>query len=150
MYFEFRDALLHTSVVMSGSLNYCCLPISPKLSGHSPLTSGINEGFLLKELLLTGYFLNLTDACVGKPRYQQFLEYSDKPHSHCPLPLSFNLNFNRLSACPNSSTCCLVIGCLDISLDNQFNGWLVNVCTHEAWIPAYQTHIYSYTFVYTA
>lgn len=72
MYFEFRDALLHTSVVMSGSLNYCCLPVSLKLSGHSPLTSGINEGFLLKELLLTGYFLftsssvNPRDRCAGK------------------------------------------------------------------------------------
>ena len=68
-----RDALLHTSVVMSGYLSYCCLSISPNQSDHSPLTSGINKAFSPTELLLTGYFLffrpfsvNPRDGCAGK------------------------------------------------------------------------------------
>ncbi len=49
----FRDALLHTSVIMS----YCCLAISSK-SGHSPLTSGKKKKKKKStELPLTGYFL---------------------------------------------------------------------------------------------
>ncbi len=42
---EFRDALLHTSVVTSGYLRYCCFLINSNKSGHSPLTSGINKAF---------------------------------------------------------------------------------------------------------
>lgn len=48
--------LLHTLVVKSGYLSYCCLPVTSKQSGHSSLTSGINKAFLLKELPLTGSF----------------------------------------------------------------------------------------------
>ena len=53
----FRDALLHTTVVMCGYLHYCHLPVSFDQSGPSPLTSLINNTFLPAELLLTGCFL---------------------------------------------------------------------------------------------
>ena len=33
----FRDALLHTTVAMSGYLHYCYLPVSFDQSGHSPV-----------------------------------------------------------------------------------------------------------------
>ena len=39
----FRDALLHTTVVMCGYLCYCHLPVSFDQSGPSPLTSLINK-----------------------------------------------------------------------------------------------------------
>ncbi len=35
----FRDGILHTLVVTSGCLCYCCLSIISKQSAHSPLTS---------------------------------------------------------------------------------------------------------------
>ena len=35
----FRDALLHTTVLMCGYLCYCHLPVSFDQSGPSPLTS---------------------------------------------------------------------------------------------------------------
>ena len=69
----FRDALLHTTVVMCGYLNYCHLPVSFDQSGPSPLTSLINKHFCPPELLLTGCFLffasfsaNSRDCCVWK------------------------------------------------------------------------------------
>ncbi len=34
-----RDGILHSSVVTSGYLSYCCLSIISKQSAHSPLTS---------------------------------------------------------------------------------------------------------------
>lgn len=50
-----------------------CLPFRLKQSGHSLQASGINKSFLLRELLLTGYFLffgpfsiNPRDGPVGK------------------------------------------------------------------------------------
>ena len=54
----FRDALLHTTVVMCGYLRYCHLPVSFDQSGSSPspLTSLINNTFLPAEPLLTGCF----------------------------------------------------------------------------------------------
>ena len=55
----FRDALLHTTVVMCGYLHYCHLPVSFDQSGPSPLTSLINKAFLPTELLLTGCFFCL-------------------------------------------------------------------------------------------
>ncbi len=68
---EFRDALLHTSVVTSGYLRYCCFLINSNKSGHSPLTSGINKAFSPTELPLTGYFvffgpfsINPRDCCA--------------------------------------------------------------------------------------
>lgn len=56
MFRAFRDALLHTLVVTSDCLNYCCLHISSKQSGHSPLTSDINRAFSARGLMLAGYF----------------------------------------------------------------------------------------------
>ncbi len=53
----FRDGLLHTLVVTSGYLSYCCLSIISNQPGHSPLTSGIDKVFSPRELPLTGYFL---------------------------------------------------------------------------------------------
>ncbi len=35
----FRDGILHTLVVTSGYLSYCCLSIISHQSAHSPLTS---------------------------------------------------------------------------------------------------------------
>ncbi len=35
----FRDSILHTLVVTSGYLSYCCLSIISNQSAHSPLTS---------------------------------------------------------------------------------------------------------------
>ena len=69
----FRDALLHTTVVMHGYLCYCHLPASFDQSYPSPVTSLINNAFLPTELLLTGCFFspaqfsaNSRDICVGK------------------------------------------------------------------------------------
>ncbi len=54
-----RDALLHTLLVTSDCLSYCCHSISSSQSGHSPLTSGIDKAFSPTELLLTVYFIFL-------------------------------------------------------------------------------------------
>ncbi len=53
----FRDGILHTLVVTSGYLSYCCLSIISNQSAHSPLTSDINKAFSSTQLPLTGYFL---------------------------------------------------------------------------------------------
>lgn len=55
MFCTFTDALLHTLVLMSGYLSYCCLPGSLKCTGHSPI-SGINTAFSPRKLHLNGYF----------------------------------------------------------------------------------------------
>ncbi len=52
----FRDGILHTLVVTSVYLSYCCLSIISNQSAHSPLTSDINKAFLSTQLPLTGYF----------------------------------------------------------------------------------------------
>ncbi len=66
-----RDGILHTLVVTSGYLSYCCLSIISNQSAHSPLTSDINKAFPATQLLLTGYFLfcgpfsvNSRDGCA--------------------------------------------------------------------------------------
>ncbi len=59
----FRDGILHTLVVMSGYLSYCCLSIISNQSAHSPLTSDINKVFLSTQLPLPGYFLFRTILC---------------------------------------------------------------------------------------
>ncbi len=41
----FRDGILHTLVVTSDYLSYCCLSIISNQSAHSPLTSDINKTF---------------------------------------------------------------------------------------------------------
>ncbi len=67
----FRDGILHTLVVTSGYLSYCCLSIISNQSAHSPLTSDINKAFLSTQLPLTGYvfffgqfFVNPRDGCA--------------------------------------------------------------------------------------
>ncbi len=67
----FRDGILHTLVVTSGYLSYCCLSIISNQSAHSPLTSDINKAFSSTQLPLTGYFLffgtfslNPRDGCA--------------------------------------------------------------------------------------
>ncbi len=69
----FRDGIMHTLVVTSGYLSYCCLSIISNQSAHSPLTSDINKAFSSTQLTLTGYFLffrpfsvNPRDGCVWK------------------------------------------------------------------------------------
>lgn len=58
----FRDALLHTLVLMGGCLSYCCPPISSKMSGHYTLTSASQVFFLS-----SGPFsLSHRDGYVGK------------------------------------------------------------------------------------
>ncbi len=67
----FRDGILHTLVVASGSLSYCCLSINSNQSTHSPLTSDFNKAFSSTQLPLTGYFIffgpfsvNPKDGCA--------------------------------------------------------------------------------------
>ena len=69
----FRDALLHTTLVICGYLCYCHLPVSFDQSAPSPLTSLNNKVLLPTELLLTGCFLffapfsaNTRDCCAWK------------------------------------------------------------------------------------
>ncbi len=70
---SFRDGILHTLVVTSGYLSYCCLSIISNQSAHSPLTSDINKAFSSTQLPLTEYFLffgpfsvNPRNGCVWK------------------------------------------------------------------------------------
>ncbi len=72
---EFRDGILHTLVVTSGYLSYCCISIISNKSAHSPLISDINRVFSSTQLQLTGYFLffgpfsvNPKDGCAWKSR----------------------------------------------------------------------------------
>ncbi len=69
----FRDGILHTLVLTSGYLSYCCLSIISNQSAYSPLTSDISKAFSSTQLPLTGYFLffgpfsvNTRDGCVLK------------------------------------------------------------------------------------
>ncbi len=69
----FRDGILHTLVVTSVYLSYCCLSIISNQSAHSPLTSDINKAFSSTQLPLTGYFhffgpfsVNPRDSCAWK------------------------------------------------------------------------------------
>ncbi len=63
----FRVGILHTLVVTSGYLSYCCLSIISNQSAHSPLPSDINKAFSSTKLSLTGYFLFSGQFSV-KPR----------------------------------------------------------------------------------
>ncbi len=69
----FRDCILHTLVVTSVYLSFCCLSIISNQSAHSHITSDINKAFLSTQLPLTGSFLsfrpfsvNPRDGCVWK------------------------------------------------------------------------------------
>ncbi len=53
----FRDGILHSLVVTSDYLSYCCLSIISNQSAHSPLTSDINKAFSSTQLPLTEYCL---------------------------------------------------------------------------------------------
>lgn len=50
---SFWDAPLHGTIVKSGNLTYCCLPVSLNQSTHSPLTSLINKVFSPVDLPLS-------------------------------------------------------------------------------------------------
>ncbi len=52
----FRDGFLHTLVVTSGYLSYCCLSIISNQSAHSHLTSDINKAFSSTQLLSLDIF----------------------------------------------------------------------------------------------
>ncbi len=87
----FRDGILHTLVVTSGYLSYCCLSIISNQSAHSPLTSDINKVFLSTQLPLTGHFLFFGPSKI--PVDQQFLKYSDQLVWHQqPIHIQSNLN----------------------------------------------------------
>ncbi len=58
----FRNGILHTLVVTSGYLSYCCHSIISNQFAHSPLTSDINKAFLSTQLPLTGYFSFLDNS----------------------------------------------------------------------------------------
>ena len=64
MHCVFRDALLHTTVVMRGYSRWCHLPVSIDQSSPSPLISLINKAFLPAELLVTGCFFVFTHHSV--------------------------------------------------------------------------------------
>ncbi len=68
-----QRCILHTLVVTSGYLSYCCLSIISNQSAHSPLTSDIIKAFSSTQLPLAGYFLffgpfsvNPRDGCLLK------------------------------------------------------------------------------------
>lgn len=72
-----RGGLLHTLVVTSGFVSYCCPSIISNESGYSPPTCGIKKAFFCPwELPLAGYFLifgaftvNPRGGCVWKSQY---------------------------------------------------------------------------------
>ncbi len=63
----FRDGILHTFVVTSGYLSYCCLSVISDQSAHSLLIFDINKVFSSTQLPLTGYFIFFGPFSV-KPR----------------------------------------------------------------------------------
>ncbi len=80
----FRDGILHTLVVMSGYLSYCCLSIISNRSNHSPLTS--TRHFCPHNCRSLDMFSfsdhSLRWLCVKIPVDQQFLKYSEQPVWH--------------------------------------------------------------------
>ena len=136
----FRDALLHTTVVMCGCLCYCHLPVSFDQSGPSPLTSLINNVFLPTELLLTGWFLiftpfsaNSRDCCEWKSQESRSFwdtqttlsgnnnhsmvkvtEIKFLPHSH--IWSEQQLNLLTTSACFYAFSCWHMIAWLNICI----------------------------------
>ena len=133
----FRDALLHTTVVMRGYLQYCPLPVSFDQSGPSPLISLINKAFLPAELLLTGSFLFFTPfsensrCCAWKSQEISSFWYNQttlsgannnstvKVTENTFLPHSDNwsekqLNLLTLSVCFYALSSCHMIGWFNI------------------------------------
>ena len=134
----FRDALLHTTVVMCGYL--CCRhpPVSFDQAGPSPRTSLINKAFLPTELLdVCCFFCNILcklqrPLCAKIPGAQQFLRYSNHPVLH------------RQSA---------TSACLYASSSRHMIGWL-NICVNKLvyvdWelkgvVCLFNTHSFSWT-----
>ncbi len=64
----FRDGILHTLVVTSGYLSYCCLSIISNQSAHSLLTFDINKAFSSTQLLdifsFRSFSVNTRDGCA--------------------------------------------------------------------------------------
>ncbi len=82
----FRDGILHTLVVTSVYLSYCCLSIISNQSVHSPLTSDINKTFSSTQLLVKMIYWKI-------PVYQQCLKYSDQSVWHQqPFHVQSHLN----------------------------------------------------------
>ncbi len=131
----FRDGILHTLVVTSGYLRYCCLSIIFNQSAHSPLTSDINKALSSTQLPLTGYFLlfgpfsvNPRDGCVCENPNRSAVCEILRPARLAPttVPRSTSLKNHFLphsdarfelqevvfttSRCLNALSCCHVIG----------------------------------------
>ena len=133
----FKDALLHSTVIMRGYLTYNAVGL--KQSDHSPLTSLINKVFSLRELPLTGYLLffapfSVNCACMKIPGDQQrkLIRVLKLPHlasiiiarprsirSHFFPILMFGLNNSYTSwLCMHYAlSCCHMIGWLDICIN---------------------------------
>ena len=80
----FRDALLHTTVITSGYLRYCHLPVSFDQPGP-PLTSLINKAFLPPaELPLAGYFFGFSHHSL-----QSLVTVVPEIHKRCEQLCSF-------------------------------------------------------------
>ncbi len=90
----FRDGILHTLVVTSGYLSYCCLFIISNQSAHSPLTSDINKAFSTTQLPLTGYFLFFGPFSVN-PR--DGFAWKSLKSTFFPI-LMLGLNFSKSSS----------------------------------------------------
>ncbi len=107
----FRDRILHTLVVTSGYLSYCCLSIISNQSVHSPLSSDINKTFSSTQLPLTGYFLF-------------FGPFSVNPRDGCFSDSDARFELQQVvftSRCLNTLSCCHVIGWLAICVTKQLN-----------------------------
>ncbi len=69
-YCAFRDGILHTLVVTSGYLSYCCLSIISNQSAHSPLISGISKGIFVHttaEMWILHWIFSLFQTILFKP-----------------------------------------------------------------------------------
>ncbi len=140
--FAFRDGILHTLVVTSGYLSYCCISIISNQSAHSPLTSDIDKAFSSTQLPLTGYFLffwpfsvNPKDGCAWKSQeISSFWNTQTSPsgtNKHSSFKILFlphsDARFElqqvvfTTSRCLNALSCCQVIGWLSICVTKQLN-----------------------------
>ncbi len=69
----FRDSILHTLVVTSGYLSYCCLSIVSNQSAHSPLTFDINKAFSFTQHIQQDIYIYI----------YFFLQFSVNPRDNC-------------------------------------------------------------------
>ncbi len=126
----FRDCILHTLVVTSGYLSYCCLSIISNQSAHSPMTSDINKAF--SSTTAAHWIFSLFRSILCKPKRwscmkipveQLFLKYADQSvwhqqpfhvQSHLnPLNSDARFEFQQVifttSRCLNAMSCCHMI-----------------------------------------